>query len=76
MEYDKNMTVGQNGQELAFFCPHCKTHITVIAEPQIVRCKDCKFKEKSFVADRQWWCNRLEKHCEDEWFCADGELKE
>ena len=42
-------------------------------QPQIVRCKDCKYKQKSYVADRQWWCNRLEKHCDDEWFCADGE---
>ena len=45
----------------------------LIEQQQIVRCKDCKFKEKSFVIDRQWWCNRLEKHCEDDWFCADGE---
>ena len=40
---------------------------------ELVRCKDCKFKQKSYVADRKWWCNRLEKHCDDDWFCADGE---
>lgn len=43
-------------------------------QPQIVWCKDCKYKQKSYVADRQWWCNRLEKHCDDDWFCADGEM--
>ena len=48
----------------------------LLEQQEIVRCKDCKFKEKSFVYDRQWWCNRLEKHCEDDWFCADGERKE
>lgn len=42
----------------------------------LVRCKDCKYKQKSYVADRKWWCNRLEKHCEDDWFCANGERKE
>ena len=48
---------------------------TVDAVP-VVRCKDCKFKQKSFVFDRQWWCNRLEKHCDDDWFCADGERRD
>lgn len=43
---------------------------------ELVRCKDCKFKQDSSVAGRTWWCNRLEKHCDDDWFCADGERKE
>ena len=44
-------------------------------QPQIVRCRDCRFKEKSVVPYR-WWCNRLEKHCDNDWFCADGERSE
>ena len=42
---------------------------------EIVRCKDCKFKQDSSVAGRTWWCNRLEKFCDNDWFCADGERK-
>lgn len=43
---------------------------------QIVRCKDCKFKQDSSVAGRTWWCNRLKKFCDDEWFCADGKRQD
>ena len=47
--------------------------IKALQQPEIVMCKDCKFRQKSYVAYRQWWCSRLEKHCDDDWFCADGE---
>ena len=65
-------------QEIATIMPsRIEVNLIVDAQPDaVVRCKDCKFKEKSFVYDRQWWCNRREKHCEDDWFCADGERKE
>ena len=39
---------------------------------ELIRCKDCNFKQKSTV-DGRWWCNRLEKFCDNDWFCADGE---
>lgn len=44
-------------------------------DAEIVRCKDCKFKQESSVAGRTWWCNRLEKFCDSDWFCADGEKR-
>ena len=53
-----------------------KPHVETYSESELVRCKDCKYKQKSYVTDRQWWCNRLEKHCDDDWFCADGERKD
>ena len=45
-------------------------------QPEIVRCKDCKFKGISYscILDRdlnEYGSHRTEKY--DNWFCADGE---
>ena len=41
----------------------------------VVRCKDCKHKEKSVSPSWEAWCNRLHCGCDNDWFCADGEKK-
>ena len=43
---------------------------------EVVRCKDCKHKEKSGSPYFPLWCNRLHCGCDNDWFCADGERKE
>ena len=41
---------------------------------EIVRCKDCKHKEESVSPSWEAWCNRLHCGCDNDWFCADGEV--
>ena len=38
-------------------------------QPEIVRCKDCKYRHDSI------WCSMFSEgmDTEDDWFCADGE---
>lgn len=43
---------------------------------ELVRCKDCKYKEESVSPSWEAWCNRLHCGCDLEWFCADGEKRE
>ena len=76
IEYDENMIIGQNGRELAFFCPHCKTHIRVIAEPRIVRCKDCKYWEHTPENATSYWKPCDEIKTEPHYYCWCGEWKE
>ena len=46
------------------------------AQPEIVRCKDCKHGEKCPVKYKDYWCNIHEFYRDADWFCADGERKE
>ena len=48
-------------------------------QPQIVRCKDCKYGVDAHDGLNQWVCNRpnTEDFYHDaEWFCADGQMVE
>lgn len=44
--------------------------------PKIVRCKDCKNKEKDGISEGFHYCNINGLQVTDEWFCADGERKD
>ena len=57
------------------------------AEPQIVRCKDCKHQEKHFYADKRrkdggmyiYGCDLADRYshvCLDDDFCSRGERKD
>ena len=60
---------------------HCTLYATEIdmildllkEQPEIVRCIDCKHKEKSVSPYWRLWCKRLHSGCDPDWFCADGE---
>lgn len=43
---------------------------------EIVRCKDCIYKEEYPSPYWKYWCNRLKCGCDDDWFCADGERED
>lgn len=43
-------------------------------DTEIVRCKDCKFSKPDCESAR--WCEMLDCIRDDNWFCADGKLKE
>lgn len=47
------------------------------SQPQIVRCKDCKYYDTKDCADGFGWCNRngTGHGSTDDWFCADGERR-
>lgn len=73
MEYDENMMIGCTNRELAFFCPHCKTHIRIIVEPNTVKCKDCKWR--GHEDDSPKWIPCLAINTNNDWYCADWERK-
>lgn len=39
---------------------------------ELVRCKDCKHKEKDGISEGFHYCNVNGLQVTDEWFCADG----
>lgn len=43
---------------------------------ELVRCKDCKSKEKDGISEGFHYCNINGLQVTDDWFCADGERKE
>lgn len=43
---------------------------------EIVRCKDCKHKEKDGISEGYHYCNINGLQVTDDWFCADGERTE
>ena len=43
-------------------------------QKQIVMCKDCKFIDESVKT--RFFCGRLMRCVDADWFCADGEAKE
>lgn len=71
----------QIGQEVhVIFRDTMEKHGICDAEqPQIVRCKDCRYSRKTvipYLRSEQKWCNRQETHHPFDWYCADGERKE
>ena len=45
---------------------------------ELIRCKDCKHGEKTSTFryyPNLTWCNKYERSHDDDWFCADGEVK-
>jgi len=54
-------------------CPNCGTWVSA---KNVVRCKDCIYKEGHPSPYWKYWCNRLKCGCDDDWYCADGEKKE
>ncbi len=65
-------------------CDECDdafyTALKVLKEPEIVRCKDCRYYEPTPDKDEpdRGWCNGI---CSDlpavhgDWFCADGKRR-
>ena len=49
-----------------------------LTQPQIVRCKDCKYHATDMVCGHpsEWGNNETRNHCDPEWFCADGVAKD
>lgn len=45
-------------------------------DEEIIRCKDCKRKEKDGISDGFHYCNLNGLQVTDDWFCADGERKD
>ena len=43
---------------------------------ELVRCKDCKHKEKDGISEGFHYCNVNGLQVTDDWFCADGERKD
>lgn len=44
---------------------------------ELVRCKDCKYGRKPILPFRTEcvWCERVQRHNSNYWFCADGVAK-
>ena len=47
--------------------------LPIIRQPEIIRCKDCRFKGEHISPYWDAWCNRLHCNCNNDFFCADGE---
>ena len=59
-----------NGQQMM------KDAIALLKEQEaVVRCKDCKHKEKDGISEGFHYCNVNGLQVTDAWFCADGERK-
>ena len=45
---------------------------------ELIRCKDCKHGRDPILSYRKncVWCERVNRHNDREWFCADGERRE
>lgn len=49
------------------------------AQPEIIRCKDCKHFKKPLSPDMWGWCKKVSmdnKATVEDWFCAYGERRE
>jgi len=46
------------------------------AQTEIVRCRNCRHYNTECCADGCGWCERHDFGTNDEWYCADGEVKE
>ena len=55
---------------------NCENCAMAIEDRQIVRCKDCMYKEESVSPYWDAWCHRLHCGCDSDWFCADGVKKD
>lgn len=46
--------------------------------PEIVRCKNCKHGTDPILPYRKGcvWCERVNRHNSEDWFCADGERRD
>ena len=55
-----------------------KNGISTITYVQLVRCKDCKYGSEPILAYRKGcvWCERVNRHNDADWFCADGKRQE
>ena len=43
------------------------------AQPEIIRCKDCKYWERDVIFFQDGWCRG--KHRNPDWYCADAERR-
>ena len=55
-----------------------KKHDNGQLEPvkELIRCKDCEYKEKDGISEGFHYCDVNGLQVTDDWFCADGKLKE
>lgn len=49
------------------------TAISALEQPEIIRCKDCKYGDAKPIADGRLWCNR---HSAYMYYCSDAERRE
>lgn len=59
----------------------CNWVYKYVTQPEIVRCKDCKWYKEGYNIDGKWFsrCNgsvRTYGHTKPDWFCADGERRD
>lgn len=54
-----------------------KPHVEIYSEQELVRYKDCKYGRKPILSFRTdcVWCERIQCHNSNDWFCADGERR-
>lgn len=45
-------------------------------DEEIVRCKDCRFGEKSVSPFWKMFCNRHDRHVDSDDYCSNGERKD
>ena len=53
--------------------------IVLEGQPEIVRCKNCKYGSKPILFQNYQnvtWCNQHSTSHNDDWFCADGIRRE
>ena len=46
------------------------------AQPEIIRCKDCKYKDDYINDDGESWCNYIEISVPEDGFCHKGENRD
>ena len=44
-------------------------------EPEIIRCKDCKWRDDNLVEERMYWCDVIEGWVEVDYYCSFAERK-
>lgn len=66
--------VGRVNSDICYGCPIIERYLELMsAQPEIVRCKECRWAE---VSDSEHtWCDHVDhEFCHNnDWFCADGE---
>ena len=47
-----------------------------VSERELIRCKDCKYRNDELREECNHWLPCMEIRTEGDWFCADGERRE
>lgn len=64
--------VGRVNSDICYGCPIIERYLELMsAQPEIVRCKDCKYNDDGECIIKAGWFP-----VKPNWFCADGERKQ